>query len=430
MKELFPEYYYSPDFPELWNKAIFVFDANVLLDLYRLSPSASNELFSILEHLKTDNRIWLPHQFANEYHKNLISVRNQIAEEHKDKENDLKEIRDQIAEKLGSFKTRSEFTVDKAQRTNVSKAIQQIISSFSEFVRTHEGRLESENLKEKTAQLFASNVGCPYPEERLTDIYAEGKSRFNDSIPPGYKDKDKPEPDCYADLVAWFQIIDYACSQESPIIAVTNDTSSDDWFYKYKGRLQGGPRLELVKEMRDKANVDFYLYTTATFVKYASTHFQTQVSHESIEEISNLDREYFENVSKRFEEMPSTAGSQSLVLSSGEGAIYRVDFYNADLRCADLRRTLQETDFHKANLQGVDLREALVLRCNMSKADLSGALLRGARFYNTEFSGSMLPDGTPYYVNSKLERFTDPAHPEYWKTHNKVRIIRQMLQCD
>lgn len=431
MRDLFPEYYYEPDFPDLWDRAIFVFDANVLLDLYRLSTSASSELLSIMEHLKTEDRIWLPHQFADEYHRNLISTRNEISKEHNDKEKALREIRDETLNKLESFKTRSEFTVDEAQKSDVSEAFEGIMLDFSEFVQDHENRLESENLKEKIAQLFAGNVGCPFRKERLKEIYVEGKSRFNDGIPPGFKDKeDKPEPQCYGDLIAWFQIIEHAHKEQLPVIIVTNDRSGDDWFFKHNKQLLGGPRLELVKEMRDKADVDFYLYTTAGFMKYASEHFQTKVSHESIEEISNLDAEFFVNVSKTFQELLSKSREEILGLNADEGVLYQQDFYKADLRCADMRQTLQETDFYKANLQGADFRGAFVLKCNMSETDLTGALLRGARFHSTEFSGSTLPDGTLYSDNSDLARFTDPGHPAYWKTQNKVRIIRQILPCD
>ena len=36
------------DFKLLWEKGLFVFDTNVLLDLYRLPESAKNDLLSIL----------------------------------------------------------------------------------------------------------------------------------------------------------------------------------------------------------------------------------------------------------------------------------------------------------------------------------------------------------------------------------------------
>jgi hypothetical protein len=36
------------DFDSIWENGLFVFDSNVLLDLYRLPESASNDLIGVL----------------------------------------------------------------------------------------------------------------------------------------------------------------------------------------------------------------------------------------------------------------------------------------------------------------------------------------------------------------------------------------------
>ena len=54
---------------------------------------------------------------------------------------------------------------------------------------------------------------------------------------------------------------------------ITNDSSGDDWFYKPKqdGNPVKGPRPELIKEMRQKAGVGFYLYLRLmSFMKKAN----------------------------------------------------------------------------------------------------------------------------------------------------------------
>ena len=47
------------DFIKLWEKGLFVFDTNVLLDLYRLPESAKKDLLNILNDNKINNRVWL-----------------------------------------------------------------------------------------------------------------------------------------------------------------------------------------------------------------------------------------------------------------------------------------------------------------------------------------------------------------------------------
>src|SRR5579864_6011430 len=67
--------YYRPtpiEFRKLWDKCIFVPDANVLLNLYRYSEETRNKLIDILQ--KIADRLWVPHQAALEYQQNRLQV--------------------------------------------------------------------------------------------------------------------------------------------------------------------------------------------------------------------------------------------------------------------------------------------------------------------------------------------------------------------
>ena len=74
MKEEFPEYYVpsQEDFDQLWDNCLFVLDANVLLDLYRLSQDAREGLLVVLNHYA--DRLWGPHWAALEYQKGRPGV--------------------------------------------------------------------------------------------------------------------------------------------------------------------------------------------------------------------------------------------------------------------------------------------------------------------------------------------------------------------
>jgi PIN like domain len=74
MKDLFPEYVHlsEQDYSRIWKQALFVFDTNVLLNLYRYRPDACNELFKVLE--KLSERIWIPHHVALEFQRNRLIV--------------------------------------------------------------------------------------------------------------------------------------------------------------------------------------------------------------------------------------------------------------------------------------------------------------------------------------------------------------------
>ena len=55
----------NTDKRQLWEKAVFVFDTNVLLNLYRYSSKTRNSLLDAFESLK--ERVWIPYQVAHEF---------------------------------------------------------------------------------------------------------------------------------------------------------------------------------------------------------------------------------------------------------------------------------------------------------------------------------------------------------------------------
>src|SRR5665648_130391 len=74
MKETFPGYYQptEEEFSEIWKNCIFVFDSNVLLNLYRYSSDTRDDLINILSEIS--ERLWIPHQVAMEYLKDRLTV--------------------------------------------------------------------------------------------------------------------------------------------------------------------------------------------------------------------------------------------------------------------------------------------------------------------------------------------------------------------
>ena len=57
---------------ELWEKCVFVFDTNVLLNLYRYSAKTRTSLLAAFESFK--DRIWIPYQVAFEFMRKRCEV--------------------------------------------------------------------------------------------------------------------------------------------------------------------------------------------------------------------------------------------------------------------------------------------------------------------------------------------------------------------
>ena len=77
MQDLFPGYFKDSDsdLKKIWNECLFVFDANILLNLYRYSDSTRDEFINLLK--KLNSRIWLPNRSAEEYLNNRLTVIDQ-----------------------------------------------------------------------------------------------------------------------------------------------------------------------------------------------------------------------------------------------------------------------------------------------------------------------------------------------------------------
>jgi uncharacterized protein YjbI with pentapeptide repeats len=80
----------------------------------------------------------------------------------------------------------------------------------------------------------------------------------------------------------------------------------------------------------------------------------------------------------------------------------------ADLSDADLEwAKLEGTDLEGANLQGANLTRADLEGANLLHADLTGAILS---------TRTTLPDGSRWTEDTDMARFTDPAHPDFWRS--------------
>lgn len=55
------------DFKRIWGEGIFVFDSNVLLDLYRLPESATKDLIGVLSNKGFNKKIWIGFQVLLEF---------------------------------------------------------------------------------------------------------------------------------------------------------------------------------------------------------------------------------------------------------------------------------------------------------------------------------------------------------------------------
>jgi len=285
MKNTFPGYYRPDDeeFKKLWEDCLFIFDTNVLLNLYRYSPETTNEFLEFLDDIS--DRIWLPHQAGYEYQKNRLG---EIANQEKSYDNLIKFIdKTQKDLKESLLSKRHPFLKNAKELINTIGDIFDGISSRLKEKRDEYVFLNKEdNVRDKLTSLFEGKVGSAYSEAELEKIYLEGKERYNKKIPPGYMDTDKPEPERYGDLILWFQVIDKAKAEQRAIILIV-DEKKEDWWLKSKGEIIS-PRPELVNEMIADAKVPFYIYRADPFMENAREHLKKDINQQAIDEVKEV----------------------------------------------------------------------------------------------------------------------------------------------
>jgi len=185
-------------------------------------------------------------------------------------------------------------------------------------------------------KIFSGRVGDPYSEKQLLEIYQKGQSRYEKEIPPGYKDRDKDKNDKtntkkYGDLIIWLQIIDKAKVAKKPIVFVTDD-QKDDWWWKTGGTTIGA-RYELIKEIRDDADVSFQMYQAANFMEFADQHLSIKFGGELIEQVKKL-REVDDKKEALVKTHETLSGSGIVMLvgkgESSEGAAPLVQSASSD----------------------------------------------------------------------------------------------------
>lgn len=282
MKNIYPGFYPPTDdeLKALWADALFGFDANVLLNLYRYSTDTTNDFLTALEKVK--DRCWLCHQVGLEYHRNRITV---IESQERSYESILSKL-SACDSDLGNKRNHpylSDTTRKKLQ--DVSAEIKTEFQPQKEALAKLKG---NDSIRDRLSALFEGRIGDRFDDARLQEIYDVGERRFASHIPPGFEDaKTKAEPArMYGDLVLWFQLMADAKNQGRPLVFVSDDSKKDWWDTELKA--PPCPRPELVEEFQRETSKRFFMYKPQDFLVELQKRHQAQVKEAAIKEVKAM----------------------------------------------------------------------------------------------------------------------------------------------
>lgn len=297
MKNLYREFYTpsKEEFDKIWREGIFIFDSCVFLNLYEYSEQTSNDLLKIIEHLK--DRIWLPHQVGLEFFKERLSVIHRQKNAYSQLITALDgatEVFKKTFNKANLQQTHRYF--DKELILNkVTSKITSLKRNINKLKEKHPNWTNKDEILDKITLLFDGNKhGAPFKKEDYEKICKEADRRYSEDCPPGYMDAKKDNDDKtnkkkYGDYLIWRQIIDFAKKVKKPILFITEDIKEDWWKLKDKTtKTILAPRDELIKEIFEEANVNFYIYQTNQFIKNATKLFNITIADKTIKEVKNI----------------------------------------------------------------------------------------------------------------------------------------------
>lgn len=300
------------DFALLWQQALFVFDSNVLLDLYRLPESASNDLIGVLRAEKLRPRIWIGFQVLVEF----LNNRYEAISDQKNKFNTVRslleeasgqydEVFDKLTEELAKLKLKQRHSLIDPDKFLTPDKISNGKSAIEEFIRellVLESKQSDVNdrdlIKDVVLDIFQGKIGEGFSRKELDEIYKAGEKRYEANIPPGYKDKSKQGSYLvedrefirkFGDLILWKEILrKVKTDQIANVVLITGDVKEDWWLEKRGKKL--GPRKELLNEIFAEAECvqNFYMYDTANFLKHAKSHLKASVQDSSITQAKSL----------------------------------------------------------------------------------------------------------------------------------------------
>ncbi len=298
--------FYTPtadDYDKLWKEGTFIFDANSLLDLYRATPGARNDLLGALGSFK--DRLWLPYQAALEFQRNRCGV---IAES----KNSMSLAREEASRLIETLKTtvknlKLEQYPEPFDVQPIVESLDDVVTKISSAIKANEDQpvtsLRKDPIRERLDEIFKGRIGeGPSSQDQLDSLTEAAEARFQRKQPPGFMDeklKNKSEfihngltyTNAYGDLIMWRQILAYAKQKEIKYIIFVTSEKKEDWWWKEQGKIIA-PHQELVHEIRNESGVDiFWMYNPANFLKESQKYTHNKIDGESVQNLNEITAE-------------------------------------------------------------------------------------------------------------------------------------------
>jgi HJR/Mrr/RecB family endonuclease len=294
-----------------FRNGLIVLDANVLLDLYRVTPDARSQVLDTLKGVA--DRLWVPHQAAAEFSRN----RRRVVEDRTSSFKQTKQVlQSATARAIDVLVSGVEQLVYQRERNGTSRTwdivgagldresllrrldgvMSPALAELETLMAEHDLHLQdmqdADPLLSQIDELLNGRIGPGYTAPELRALVEEAHDfRFPNKIPPGYLDADKETPlRAAGDFLLWRQTIDKTtlmAGDDRLVLLITKDLKEDWWNLDTKKRPLG-PRPELVQELHDCTGANLLLLTLKEFLDGAKTYLACSVSDQTLNELREV----------------------------------------------------------------------------------------------------------------------------------------------
>ena len=250
----------------MWDTALFVPDANILLHCLRHPENVRDQLLRLLGVLR--DSLWIPYQVGLEFHRNRLDVEFGSHDAYDRVTDDCTAALEQAGERLRQLRAHPVIDVERELA-----ALERFVTDFQARLRADKENHPTQAIAEALellTDLFEGRVGEKWQPDQLKVLKREGEERYANKIPPGYRDsgKDAGQYGKFGDLIIWKDMIGKAKKEQCPVIFISDD-AKDDWWWIHQGE-KLGPRPELIQEFKACSGQSFHIYQLTQFLRIAA----------------------------------------------------------------------------------------------------------------------------------------------------------------
>lgn len=312
---------------QFYRNALIVLDTNVLLDLYRYTSPARDQVLDALE--LVSDRLWLPYQVGLEF----VRGRPKVI---KDRMDDLRHAGARVQNHLDSAwknvaaaasevsQLLDQYAADEEGQSELRSLInrntfQDMMKSWKEALLERVATITStqdialstlatgsDSVLPRVSRLFGDRLGKQPHPSRVRQLVEDAISyRFPNEIPPGFKDTSKSNAtnlQIAGDFLLWEEIIEHAATLAEPrlVLLVSRDTK-EDWYQTNVPGQQDRPWPSLIDEMRTRAGAALFIAQPKDFYKGIRDYLRADINIRTVEEISRAADEADESEPSAYE---------------------------------------------------------------------------------------------------------------------------------